>query len=113
MRGEAAGPGQTHLACAILSRVIADGYSGPCVTVSEAPRLIRSAELPGASQTEGQAFDRLFEPDLWVLDEVGVVTDDEGPQHALLFDVLNARCGKMRPTIRIGRLSVAQMSLPR
>jgi DNA replication protein DnaC len=56
LRGEAAGTGQTYLACAILSRVIADGYSGQLVTVSEALWRIRSAELPGASQTEGQVF---------------------------------------------------------
>ena len=34
------------------------------MTVFEALRLIRPAELPGASQTEGQVFDRLVEPGL-------------------------------------------------
>jgi hypothetical protein len=56
LRGEAAGTGQTQLTRAILSRVIAEGYSGQLMTVSEALQRIRSAELPRGSQTEGQVF---------------------------------------------------------
>jgi DNA replication protein DnaC len=103
------GTGKTHLACAILRQVIADGYSGLFLTVSEGLRLIRSTYSPGASRTEVQVFETLTSPDLLVLDEVGVAIGNAATRRAMLFDVLNARYGEMRPTILIGNLTAAEM----
>jgi DNA replication protein DnaC len=103
------GTGKTHLACAILSQVIADGYSGLFLTVSEGLRLIRSTYSPDASQTEVQVFEMLKSPDLLVLDEVGIAIGNELKRRAMLFDVLNARYGEMRPTILIGNLTTAEV----
>jgi DNA replication protein DnaC len=103
------GTGKTHLACAILSRVIGDGYSGLFLTVSEGLRLIRSTYSAGADRTEIQVFEMLTSPDLLVLDEVGVAIGNETTRRAMLFDVPNARYGEMRPTILIGNLTAAEM----
>ena len=103
------GTGKTHLACAILSQVIADGYSGLFLTVSEGLRLIRSTYSPSASQNEVQVFETLTSPDLLVLDEVGVAIGNELTRRAMLFDVLNTRYGQMRPTVLIGNLTAAEM----
>ena len=103
------GTGKTHLVCAILSQVIADGYSGLFLTVSEGLRLIRSTYAPSASQNEVQVFETLTSPDLLVLDEVGVAIGNELTRRAMLFDVLNARYGQMRPTVLIGNLTAAEM----
>ena len=103
------GTGKTHLACAILSRIIRDGYSGLFLTISEGLRLIRSTYSPGAERTEIQVFEMLTSPDLLVLDEVGVAIGNETTRRAMLFDVLNARYGELRPTILIGNLTAAKM----
>jgi DNA replication protein DnaC len=103
------GTGKTHLACAILGQVITAGHSGLFLTVSEGLRLIRSTYSPGASQNEAQVFETLTSPDLLVLDEVGVAIGNDAKRRAMLFDVLNARYGEMRPTILIGNLTAAEM----
>jgi DNA replication protein DnaC len=103
------GTGKTHLACAILSSVIAQGYSGLLVPVSEALRLIRSTYSPKATQTEVEVFETLTTPDLLVLDEVGVAIGDDAKRRAILFDVVNARYGGLRPTILIGNLTAAEL----
>ena len=103
------GTGKTHLACAILREVISAGHSGLFLTVSEGLRLIRSTYSPGSSQSEAQVFEALTSPDLLVLDEVGVAIGNETKRRAMLFDVLNARYGEMRPTILIGNLTAAEM----
>ena len=103
------GTGKTHLACAILGQVITAGHSGLFLTVSEGLRLIRSTYSPGASQNEAQVFETLTSPDLLVLDEVGVGIGNDAKRRAMLFDVLNARYGEMRPTILIGNLTAAEM----
>jgi DNA replication protein DnaC len=103
------GTGKTHLACAILGHVVTAGHSGLFLTVSEGLRLIRSTYSPGASQNEAQVFATLTSPDLLVLDEVGVGIGNDTKRRAMLFDVLNARYGEMRPTILIGNLTAAEM----
>ncbi len=103
------GTGKTHLACAVLGRIIADGYTGLFLTVSEGLRLIRSTYSPGASHTEVEVFEMLTGPDLLVLDEVGVAIGNALTRRAMLFDVLNARYGQMRPTVLIGNLTVPEM----
>jgi len=103
----APGTGKTHLACAVLRQVLAAGYSGLFITVSEALRLIRATYPPGARQSEVEVFETLTSPDLLVLDEVGVAIGNDGKRRAMLFDVLNARYGAMRPTVLVGNLTAA------
>ena len=103
------GTGKTHLACAILAEVIRAGYPGLLISVSGALRMIRDAYSPLAERSEMETFALLTTPDLLVLDEVGVAIGNEAKRRAMLFDVLNARYGEMRPTILIGNLTAAEM----
>jgi DNA replication protein DnaC len=103
------GTGKTHLACAILAQVIHAGHSGLFLTLSEGLRLIRSTYSPGAVRSEAQVFATLNSPDQLVLDEVGAGIGNDAKRRAMLFDVLNARYGEMRPTILIGNLTAAEM----
>ena len=103
------GTGKTHLACAILSEVIRAGHTGLFMSLSAALRLIRDAYSPRAQRSESEAFALLTAPDLLVLDEVGVAIGNATTRRAMLFDVLNARYGEMRPTILIGNLTAAEM----
>lgn len=103
------GTGKTHLACAILASVIRQGQSGLFITVSEALRLIRETYSPRSERTESEAFALLVTPDLLVFDEVGIAIGDAEKRRALLFDVLNSRYAKQRPTVLIGNLDDAEM----
>jgi len=104
------GTGKTHLAIAILKRVMDRGRTGLFVTVSEMLRAIRGTYSPSSRETEQQVFDRFIEADLLVLDEIGVAIGDEDKRRALIFDVINGRYNAMRPTIIIGNLDPDQMS---
>lgn len=104
------GTGKTHLACAILTAVVRQGYTGLFLTISEALRLIRDTYSPSASCTESEAFAALTSPDLLVLDEVGVAIGDAHKRQALLFDVLNTRYANQRPTVLIGNLTEAEIA---
>jgi DNA replication protein DnaC len=79
------------------------------MAVSAALRMIRDASSPRAQRSESEAFDLLTAPDLLILDEVGVTIGNATTRRAMLFDVLNARYGEMRPTILIGNLTAAEM----
>ncbi|UHD16516.1 ATP-binding protein [Thiocapsa bogorovii] len=103
------GTGKTHLACAILTEVIRTGRTGLLMSISGALRMLRDAYSPVAKRSEIESFALLTTPDLLVLDEVGVAIGTDAKRRAMLFDVLNARYGEMRPTILIGNLTAAEM----
>ena len=103
------GTGKTHLACAILTEVIRTGRTGLLMPISGALRMLRDAYSPVAKRSEIESFTLLTTPDLLVLDEVGVAIGTDAKRRAMLFDVLNARYGEMRPTILIGNLTAAEM----
>ena len=103
------GTGKTHLACAILARVIHAGHTGLFLTVSAALRIIRDAFSPRGQRSETEALALLTAVDLLVLDEVGVAIGNAATRRAMLFDVLNERYAEMRPTILIGNLTSAEL----
>ena len=103
------GTGKTHLACAILARVIHAGHTGLFLTVSAALRIIRDAFSPRGQRSETEALALLTAVDLLVLDEVGVAIGNPATRRAMLFDVLNERYGETRPTILIGNLTATEL----
>ena len=103
------GTGKTHLACAILQAVIRKGYTGFFTSVSEALRTIRDAYSPQAERSERETFGLYVTPDLLVLDEVGVAIGDGEKRRAMLFDLINARYGEVKPTVLIGNLTVQEL----
>jgi len=104
------GTGKTHLACAILAQVIRAGHTGLFLSVSAALRLIRDAYSPRAQRSESEVFALLTQPDLLVLDEVGVAIGSEDKRRAMLFDLLDTRYAEMRPSLLIGNLTAAEMA---
>jgi DNA replication protein DnaC len=105
----APGTGKTHLACAVLQQVIRQGYTGLFTGMAEALRMIRSTYSAGARLTEIEAFALYTRPDLLVVDEVGVAIGDDDKRRAMLFDLLNARYGEVKPTVLIGNLTVEEL----
>lgn len=98
------GTGKTHLACAIGNAVMESGLA--CVLfvpVSAMLRSIKETYRKGSERSEQQAINDFCEPDLLILDEVGVQVGSEH-EKLLMFEVLNERYQNMLPTILISNL---------
>ncbi len=103
------GTGKTHLAVSILRRVMDDGETGFFATVSEMLRAIRGTYSAASKATEQEVFDNFINVGLLVLDEVGIAIGDDEKRKALIFDVLNGRYNRMKPTVIIGNLTPEEM----
>lgn len=101
------GTGKTHLAVGIGIEAMAEGYSVLFCTVMRAIRRVKdtwgSREL-----SESSAIAALVEPDLLILDEVGVQFGSE-TEKLIMFDVLNERYEKRKPCILLSNLSTEEV----
>lgn len=99
------GTGKTHLACGIALRIMhRQNRSALFITVQRAIRRIKDTWVRGAEESETQAIASLTFPDLLILDEVGVQFGSDFEKN-ILFDILNERYEKRRPTILMSNLS--------
>lgn len=105
----APGTGKTHTACAILEAVIAAGHLGLFATMSDILRAFRSV-YSGDGPTEGQILDYYSEPDLLVVDEIGVAIGSLDKTRAILFDVFDRRYRDRKPVIVVGNHSPAELA---
>lgn len=99
------GTGKTHLAVGICRRAMEQHRTALFSTVMRAIRRIKSSWHRSADETEDAAIKVFVEPDLLVLDEVGVQFGSETEQ-MYLFDILNERYERRRPTILLSNLAV-------
>jgi DNA replication protein DnaC len=93
------GTGKTHLACAILSSIIAKGYTGLICTQGEMLRRIRATYSGATGESEGDAIEAFIKPDLLVIDEIGVAIGDPSKRIAQLRDVIGGRYDAQKPTV--------------
>lgn len=99
------GTGKTHLACAIgLHAMREHNASVLFITVMRAMRSIKDTWTKGSEISESEAIDNLVHPKLLILDEVGVQFGSEFERNTM-FDVLNERYEKRRPTIFLSNLT--------
>jgi DNA replication protein DnaC len=99
------GTGKTHLACAIASAVARQHLAVPWFgTVTQLLRHIKDTYRRDSDRSEQDAINDLVEPDLLIIDEIGVQTGSDH-EKMLLFEVLNERYQSLRPTILISNLS--------
>jgi len=100
------GTGKTHLAVGIALRIMhRDGRTVLFSTVMRAIRRIRNTWGRNSDESETAAIDSLTRPDLLILDEVGVQYGSDA-EKLLIFDMLNERYERRRPTILISNLDV-------
>jgi DNA replication protein DnaC len=99
------GTGKTHLAIGIAHVVLEQGGQRVFTSVMRAVRSVKETYAKGNSRTEAQAIADLVDPDLLILDEVGIQhgTDTE---KLVLFEVINGRYEAARPTIVISNLAI-------
>jgi DNA replication protein DnaC len=105
------GTGKTHLGAAMLQAVIRehahDGLRGLYATAGSIIRDVK-ATFGNRGRTEADVYADLIRPDLLVIDEVGVQhgTDFE---RQVLFEVINGRYEKIKPTIVVSNLGVTEL----
>lgn len=105
------GTGKTHLACAIAQHISRNhDASFRFITVLRAMRNIKDSWSKESEITEGQAIYQFVAPDLLILDEVGVQFGSEFEKN-ILFDVINQRYEKRKPTIFISNLPMSELSI--
>lgn len=93
------GTGKTHLATGIaLCLMRRDGRAVLFTTVMRTVRSVKDTWIRGPDKTEAQVVAALVFLDLLILDEVGVQFGCD-TEKLILFDVLNERYEKRRPTL--------------
>ncbi|MGL5156257.1 MAG: ATP-binding protein [Aeromonas veronii] len=98
------GTGKTHLCLGIAHALLDTGeYRVYYTTTLRAIRRIKDTWGRSSSETESQAVAALVSPDLLIMDEVGVQFGSE-TEKTLLFDVLNERYERRKPTLLLSNL---------
>jgi len=98
------GAGKTHLAVGICHEVIKLDRVAVFSSVLSAVRSIKETYRKGSELSEADAIKNLVDPDLLVLDEVGVQFGSE-TEKMYLFEVINGRYQGLKPTIVISNLA--------
>ena len=104
------GTGKTHLAVGIGLYAMRKFHARVLfMTVQRAIRSVKDTWAKGAQQSESEAIDALVEPDLLILDEVGVQFGSEFERNTL-FDVLNERYELRKPTIFLSNMASDELA---
>ncbi|WP_338669323.1 ATP-binding protein [Pseudodesulfovibrio methanolicus] len=99
------GTGKTHLACAIANHIRANGRKVLYSTVRHAVGSIKNTWSRDSHVSEAEVLGKFFAPDLLILDEVGVQFGSEADR-IVLYDIIDGRYGRVRPTIIASNLSL-------
>lgn len=99
------GTGKTHLAASICKAVIRSGYNGLFISTLNVIQLVKETYRRDADCSEREAIARFVEPDLLVLDEVGVQHNTRTEQ-IVLTEIINRRYESEKPTILLSNLQV-------
>jgi DNA replication protein DnaC len=104
------GTGKTHLAAAIGLHVMRQqNRTVLFTTVMRAIRRVKDSWDRGSSESESQVIQTFVAADLLILDEVGVQFGTEFEKN-ILFDVINERYEKRKPTILMSNLPVSDVT---
>lgn len=99
------GTGKTHLAAAICKQLAGQCISARYSSVREIVRSVRETWGSGG-ESEASVLSRYTNPDVLVIDEVGVQNGSANEQ-TILFDVINERYELMLPVVLVSNLDVA------
>jgi DNA replication protein DnaC len=104
------GTGKNHLALAIAKHVINEHLSPAMFTTAlRIARMFKSTWSKNAEMTEQEVISAYTSPDLLIIDEVGVQFGSDS-EKLILFEIINTRYEKMRPTILISNLPKDELS---
>lgn len=103
------GTGKTHLACAIATEIMIKHYKiAVFMSIIKAIRYVKESYAPNAEHTEQQAINWFLEPDLLILDEVGVQYGSNA-ELLIISEIINERYMAQKPSIIIGNLALNEL----
>lgn len=103
------GTGKTHLACAIAHEIAQHGRTSLFVSAVAAVRRVKQTYSRDSKETESGAIARFVDPELLIIDEVGVQFGSD-TEKMILFEIINTRYEQMMPTILISNLTRDELS---
>ncbi|WP_334473019.1 ATP-binding protein [Arsenophonus sp. PmNCSU2021_1] len=104
------GTGKNHLALSIAKHVINEHQNSALfTTVLRIAREFKSTWSKNAECSEADVIKRYTQPDLLIIDEVGVQFGSEA-EKMILFEVINTRYESMKPTIIISNLALNELA---
>lgn len=103
------GTGKNHLASAICTHIMENQKTTLHTTVMKMIRRIKSTWSRGSSESEQKAIIAFCEPDLLVIDEVGVQFGSE-TEKLILTEIINERYERYRSTILISNLNLKNLA---
>ena len=102
------GTGKTHLAVGIALSIMQQQRSPVFVTVQRLIRRVKDSWRT-KEETESEVINAFASPDLLILDEIGVQFGSEFEKQ-ILFDVLNERYEKLKPSILLSNIPREQLA---
>lgn len=103
------GTGKNHLACAIANQVIEEHQDEVLLTTAlRIARKVKATWAKDSTESEWEAMAVYVEPELLVIDEIGVQFGSEA-EKIILFEIINTRYEEMKPTILISNLSQEEL----
>lgn len=102
------GTGKTHLAVGVGLYAMACHKLVMFTTVQRMVWRVKDSFRHGSTESEKGVVDLMVQPDLLILDEVGVQYGTEFEKN-LMFGILNERYEKRRPTLLLSNLPVAEV----
>jgi DNA replication protein DnaC len=103
------GTGKTHLSYAIVRAVFEQGNSVKVTKVYDLTSEVKQTWSPNSPTSEHEAIRKYTDPDLLVIDEVGVQFDTQAEKQ-ILFRVLDKRYESMKPVILISNMNMESMT---
>lgn len=104
------GTGKNHLALAIAKHVIEQHQSSAMFTTAlRVARTFKATWGKNADRSEADVIRMHTDPDLLIIDEVGVQFGSEA-EKLILFEIINTRYEQMKPTILISNLPLEELS---
>lgn len=103
------GTGKTHLACAIGNLLIQECVSVVYSTVYKAIGDVKSTYNRNSEKSEYQVIELFKQPELLILDEVGVQFGTDA-EKLILYQIINGRYENILPTIMISNLPQKDLS---
>ena len=104
------GTGKTHLAAAIANYLIQNRKEEPLfMGVSQVIRCIKNTWNKNSEHAESEVMQWFVEPDLLILDEIGVQFGSE-TEKMLIFEIINKRYESIKPTVVLSNLTLAEIA---
>ena len=102
------GNGKNHLAIGIAQAVMQNGYVAQYITFPDFVSKMTAWQSKGDSLSQDAIMAMMREPDLLILDEVGVGASTEY-QKDVAFRLINARYEKNKPLIVLGNVTAPEL----